>query len=78
MKLPLALAMLVTACAPAHAGEFNEKPVMCGTLDEAMGAIGVQDQRKMFEGIQITSVLDPDDKLTVFVICLLCYRLLFI
>ena len=59
-SLKITAVAILASCAPAHAGEINDKPIMCGNLDETMNAIGSKNERKMFEGIQLTSVRDPD------------------
>tara|TARA_R110001606_G_scaffold160682_3_gene304667 strand:+ start:233 stop:577 length:345 start_codon:yes stop_codon:yes gene_type:complete len=59
-SLMIGIFAMLASCAPAHAGEINDKPIMCGSLDETMRAIGTKNERKMFEGIQLTTVRDPD------------------
>ena len=60
-SLMIGIVAVLAACSPAHAGEFNDKPVMCGNDEEMFGTISFKDEIKMWEATQLTSVRDPDE-----------------
>ena len=60
-SLMIGVVAIFAACSLAHAGEFNDKPVMCGNDEEMFGTISLKDEIKMWEATQLTSVRDPDE-----------------
>ena len=66
MRLLIAVLVLFTAVAVitdtrASAGEFQDKPVMCGDEFEVFGLMGEKDEQLLFTGDIIIKVRDPDE-----------------
>ena len=66
MKLLIAVLAVFTAVAVftdtrAKAGEWNEKPVMCGEETEVFGLMGSKDEQLLFSGDMFAKVKDPDE-----------------
>ena len=52
---------LISACNPAHAGDYQEKPVMCGPEEEIFPVLRDKDETLLVAGKQLTKVRDPDE-----------------
>ena len=52
---------LISACNPAHAGDYQEKPVMCGPEEEIFPILRDKDETLLLAGRQLTKVRDPDE-----------------
>ena len=66
MRLLIAVLFLFTVVAVftdtrAKAGEWNEKPVMCGDEMEVFGLMGSKDEHLLFSGDMFSTVRDPDE-----------------
>lgn len=66
MRLLIAVLVLFTTVAVitdtrASAGEWQEKPVMCGDEFEVFGLMGEKDEQLLFTGDIIIKVRDPDE-----------------
>ena len=66
MKLLIAILVVFTAVAVftdtrAKAGEWNEKPVMCGEETEVFGLMGSKDEQLLMTGDLLAKVKDPDE-----------------
>ena len=46
---------LISACNPAHAGDYQEKPVMCGPEEEIFPILRDKDETLLLAGRQLTS-----------------------
>lgn len=66
MRLLIAVLFLFTVVAVftdtrAKAGEWNEKPVMCGDEMEVFGLMGSKEENLLFSGDMFAKVRDPDE-----------------
>ena len=52
---------LILLSTVANAGEFQEKPVMCGPEEEVFPLIAEKDETLLVAGQQLTKVRDPDE-----------------
>ena len=56
-SLMIGMVAVLAACSPAYAGEFNDKPVMCGNDEEMFGVVHAMRSRIMtspsFDGDRI-------------------------
>tara|TARA_B100000575_G_C22853053_1_gene499017 strand:- start:175 stop:516 length:342 start_codon:yes stop_codon:yes gene_type:complete len=59
--LSLIAVMILTACNPVIAGEYQEKPVMCGPEEEIFPILRDKDETLLVAGQQLTKVRDPDE-----------------
>ena len=56
------LLIIITSCHPVHAGEWNEKPVMCGPEEEVFSILQDKEEVLIFTGQEFAKVRDPDEK----------------
>ena len=66
MRLLIAVLVLFTTVAVitdtrASAGEWQDKPVMCGDEQEVFGLMGSKDEQLLFSGDMFAKVKDPDE-----------------
>ena len=59
--LTLLMAILLGFCSPATAGEYQEKPVMCGSEEEIFPILRDKEEILFAAGNQLTKVRDPDE-----------------
>ena len=57
----IVLTIFVILPLTAKAGEWNEKPVMCGEEIEVFGLMGSKDEQLLFSGDMFAKVKDPDE-----------------
>lgn len=66
MKMLIALLAFITALViftdTSRAGEWQEKPVMCGQQEEIFPMIAESDMQLVFEGELLGKVKDPDEE----------------
>ena len=56
------LTIIMASCHPVNAGEWQEKPVMCGPEEEVFSILQDKEELLLFTGEEFAKVRDPDEK----------------